>query len=229
MACASSCLNMIDIAFLKLAHLLCLVYWLGGGLGVFYSSFLVVDEKRSRETRLAAAKMLFTLDLAPRLCMPLILGLGVSLARKLGFFQAPGELILVTWLLVVGWMALVLILHFKHSGRIVHILAPVDFWFRGVFIVIVAGLSLYSWLGSGDLMTDWMAWKLLLFVFTVFCGLMIRFRLRPFGPAFGRLKQGAHDAADDQAIRQSIAGTRPFALAIWVALILEAALGVHLI
>jgi hypothetical protein len=218
---------MIDIPLLKLAHLLCLVYWLGGDLGVFYSSFFVADEKRSPETRVAAAKILFALDQAPRLCMPLILGLGVHLAVRLGMIRAPFELVLGTWLLVAAWVGMVLVLHFKHGGKMVKILMPIDFWFRGVFVASVTGLCLWNLFGQGTLLIDWASWKLLLFAATVMCGLMIRVRLRPFAPAFMRLKAETHDASDNAAIRRALTGTRPFVIAIWVALLLESALGVH--
>ena len=34
----------IEIGILKLIHILCLVYWLGADLGVFYSSYYLVNE-----------------------------------------------------------------------------------------------------------------------------------------------------------------------------------------
>ena len=38
-----------ELGILKLIHILCLVYWLGADLGVFYSSYFLIDEKLSRE------------------------------------------------------------------------------------------------------------------------------------------------------------------------------------
>ena len=44
---------MSDILFLKFLHTVGFAYWLGGDLGVFYSSYFVADERRSPErTRL---------------------------------------------------------------------------------------------------------------------------------------------------------------------------------
>ncbi len=220
---------MTEIALLTLAHLLCLVYWLGGDLGVFYSSFFVIDEKRSPETRVAAAKILFALDQAPRQCMPLILGFGVHLAQKMGMLRLPFEIVIGTWLLVAVWIGIVLTLHFSHGGKAVRILMPVDFWFRGIFVAGVSIWVIWNLFGPGNQMTDWTGWKLLLFAATVLCGLMIRVRLRIFAPAFSRLKAGNHDDADNAAIRKALTSTRPFVIAIWLTLVLESALGVHLI
>jgi hypothetical protein len=59
------------------------------------------------------------------------------------------------------------------------------------------------------------------------CGLMIRVKLKPFGPAFGKLMAGQATAADDQAIADSIATTRPWVLLIWLALLLSTFIGIY--
>ena len=229
MAFESYFLNMNEIALLKLGHLLCLVYWLGADLGVFYSSYFVADEKRSVETRLATAKILFSLDMAPRISMPLILGFGVHLAERMNMIQLAVDLVPFTWAFVAAWIALVLAVHFRKTPFTQRILLPTDFWFRGIFIMLVLSWCLWEWLGAGEALTDWAAWKLALFSLAVFCGLMIRIRLRPFVPAFARLKTGSHDAADNAAIRRALGGTRPFVVGIWVIILWESALGVHLL
>ncbi|MFQ5635893.1 MAG: hypothetical protein ACE5G3_11270, partial [Gammaproteobacteria bacterium] len=50
-------------------HLLLFVYWLGGDMGVFYSSGMVIDSKLSNPARVIAAKIMITLDFVPRICM----------------------------------------------------------------------------------------------------------------------------------------------------------------
>ena len=49
-----------DIALL--IHLLLFVYWLGGDIGVFYSSGLSVNRSLSREARQMAGKIMINLD-----------------------------------------------------------------------------------------------------------------------------------------------------------------------
>ena len=63
-----------DIALL--IHLLLFVYWLGGDIGVFYSSGLSVNRSLSREARQMAGKIMINLDLIPRLCLSLMLTVG---------------------------------------------------------------------------------------------------------------------------------------------------------
>lgn len=215
---------MLEIGLLKFGHLLCLVYWLGADLGVFYSSYFVADEKLSPETRVSMAKLLFALDQGPRICMPLILGFGVHLGWRLGMLPTSGSLVLVTWLVCLGWLAMVVTLHAR--GAAAKGLTRFDYAFR---VVVVAGLSGYSVyaLATGSMLT-WLAVKLLIFAGLVLSGLMVRRQLRPFGPAFAALAQGQPSDADNAAIRASLAGTRPFVIAIWAGLLVNTALGLHL-
>ena len=57
-------------------HLLLFVYWLGGDMGVFYSSGMVIDPKLSNSARVTAAKIMIDLDFVPRICMSLMLTVG---------------------------------------------------------------------------------------------------------------------------------------------------------
>ena len=64
-------------------HLLLFVYWLGGDMGVFYSSGMVVDTKLSNSARVTAAKIMIDLDFVPRICMTLMLTVGETQAGTL--------------------------------------------------------------------------------------------------------------------------------------------------
>lgn len=220
---------MSDILLLKFGHLLCLVYWLGGDLGVFYSSYSVADERLSPETRRNAAKILFALDQAPRICMTLILPLGVHLAWRMGFLPVPGAVVAATWAICLGWLAMVLTLHFGGHGGGLAWLTKFDFGFRVVVVVGLLGVAGASLTDAWRTMPDWTAWKLAIFALLVFCGLMVRVRLKPFGPAFANLVRGEPSDEDNAVIRRTLGGTRPFVLAIWVGLLVETALGLHLL
>jgi hypothetical protein len=220
---------MTGIALLKLAHILGLVYWLGGDLGVFYSSFILCDDRKSPEVRVSAAKTLFALDQSARISMPLMLALGVHLAARLGYLPAPAWLVPAVWVVSLGWLAMVLALHYLGHGRDLRLLTRFDFWFR---VVLATGLLLFAAAtvtGQVAGASAWAGWKLGIFAVLVACGLAVRLRLKPFGPAFARLAAGTPSAADNDAIRRSIGGTRPFVLAIWAGLLVNSALGVHLL
>jgi uncharacterized membrane protein len=73
---------MNEYLIIKFLHLVGFAYWLGGDLGVFHSSYYVADPKQPPAVRVAAAKILFWLDQVPRMCMTMMLPLGVHLAWK---------------------------------------------------------------------------------------------------------------------------------------------------
>lgn len=220
---------MTEIALLKFAHILGLVYWLGADLGVFYSSFVLCDDRKPTAVRLSAAKMLFALDQAPRISMTLMLPLGVHLAARLGYIAAPGWVIPVTWALALAWLTMVLVLHFKGHGGKLGWLTTVDFAFRTAVVMTLLALSGAALGGFIAGFTTWAAIKLAIFAGLVVCGLLVRIRLKPFGPAFAALAADRAGDAENLAIRRSIGGTRPFVVTIWIGLLVNTALGVHLL
>ena len=220
---------MNEIALLKFAHILGLVYWLGADLGVFYSSYVLCDDRKTTSVRLSAAKILFALDQAPRISMTLMLPLGVHLAIRLGYISAPDWVIPTTWAIALGWLAMVLLLHFKGHGGRLGWLTTVDFGFRVGVVLTLLGLAFAALLDQIPGLSDWAAVKLAIFAGLVLCGLLVRVRLRPFGPAFAALAADRAGDAENDVIRRSIGGTRPFVVAIWIGLLLNTALGVHLL
>ena len=59
--------------------------------------------------------------------------------------------------------------------------------------------------------------------------LVVRLKLRPFGPAVASLAAGNVTDADNDAIKRSLDSTRPYVLTIWAGLLVSTALGLHLI
>ncbi|MEM9529934.1 MAG: hypothetical protein AAGA23_03380 [Pseudomonadota bacterium] len=218
---------MTEILLLKLLHLLLFVYWLGGDLGVFYSSRLLADPQRSPEARQTAATIMLAVDQAPRLCMALMLPTGLHLGWRLGIVDLNPAWVAGAWVLGAAWVTSVLVLHFRHGQA--PLVTSLDWWGRIILIGGLGGLAVYSLVGDGPLRTDWIAWKLLIFALLITLGLLIRVQLKPFGPAFGRLVSEGASAEVDQTIAQSLARCRPLVVMIWVGLLINAMLGLHLI
>jgi len=219
---------MNEILLVKLLHLVGFAYWLGGDLGVFISSFSVVDEKRTKESRLTAAKILFGVDLGPRISMTMMLPLGTHLAWKLGVLPITATMMAAIWAVCIGWLTMVIALHSAAPGKGKTLLTTFDFYFRLSLSLGLLTAGLYSLLGPGALQY-WIAAKLAIFGGLVGCGLIIRIKLKPFGAAFANLVSGEPSTADNAAIRQHLSATRPFVVTIWIGLLASAALGLHLI
>jgi hypothetical protein len=212
-------------AIALVAHLLLFVYWLGGDLGVFYSSRFVVDPGRSREARLTAAKIMLDLDLVPRICMSLMLTVGGILNEFYGIPHPPWQ---QAALLALGpfWLGMVLYLHFREGTTTAHRVQRFDFWFRWLVIGAILGSAAHAQVTGRLDAQPWIAAKLLLFAFLVFCGLMIRVRMPPFIEGFRALAAGCATADTDRRMQQSLARMRPWVLAIWAGLLASAVLGV---
>jgi len=210
---------------LTLLHLLLFCYWLGGDVGVFYASGLVIDSTLSPAARLSAARIMLACDLLPRICMSLMLTVGGLLSAAIGI-EHPGWQMAGIILLGPIWLGMVLLLHFRHDAAFVPMLARIDFWFRWAMIAVLiasCGWSLYS----GRLAdAPWLLGKLLLFAVLIFCGLMIRIGLPDFMQGYLALVREANNAETDASMRRSLNRVRPWVITIWLLLVVEAALGV---
>jgi hypothetical protein len=174
-------------------------------------------------------RILFALDLAPKICMTLMLPLGIQLAWRLSLLPLDGLAIATVWAICLSWLSMVLYLHFAASSATKQFLTRFDFYFRVAVILCLAGYGAYSLAGMGGTRAPWVTYKLLIYALMVGCGLMVRIRLKPFGPAFGHLVQDTASDQDHANISHSIQATKPFVLLIWFGLLTSAALGLHVI
>ena len=208
-----------------LFHVILFAYWLGGDIGVFYSSGFVIDPDLGRETRLTAAKIMLNLDFIPRICMSLMLTVGGVLSEFVGYEHPTWQMIGIV-LLGPVWLSMVVYLHLNEGTEAAKKLTKVDFWFRWAMVLGICASVTRAWM-SGELQAyPWIGGKLLLFAFMVFCGLMIRIGLKPFGAAFHKLITDSMTPEDNTAMAKSLNGVKPWVIGIWIALVLEALLGI---
>jgi len=208
-----------------LIHIILFCYWLGGDIGVFYSSNFVVDSGLSRETRLIAAKIMMGCDLIPKICMSLMLTVGGILTHYNGIDHPLWQWI---GILILGpiWLTMVLIQHFKHQASFIPTLTKIDFYFRCLMVAGIVLSCLFS-LSTGRLdEIPWVTAKLLGFAFLIFCGLMIRINLKNFSSSYVKIAQNNYNDADNQAMALSLKNVKPWVVTIWVVLVIEAALGI---
>ncbi len=210
---------------LLLAHILLFVYWLGGDLGVFYSSGFVVDASLSNEARLTAAKIMMGCDLVPRICMSLMLTIGGALSATIGV----EHLVWQWWaIILLGplWLSMVLVLHYQHNASYIPWLTKFDFYFRIFVVLSIIASCTYAWLTGRLVDYPWLILKVLGFGFLVFCGLMIRIKLKDFVTVYAKLMQGTQSEQDDIAMAGSLSRVKPWVVTIWIALLAEAWLGI---
>lgn len=215
--------------FLKLLHLIAMVYWLGGDLGTFYSSRFVVDPKLSPAQRHTALKIMLGCDQGPKLCMPLIFAIGWSMSTQIGLMAAPAFVEVLVWIVALGWFANVNYLYFTQNQQAKARIAQIDLWFRVGVVALLVTLGVASLFGKGPFGADWLAAKVLVFAALVACGIYIRIQLKPFVAAFGQLMAKGSSPDVEATLSRALARCRPPVYLIWTGLIVNAALGIHLL
>ena len=212
-------------ATLKFVHILLFVYWLGGDAGVFYSSTFVINEKLSRDARLTAFKIFINLDMLPRYCMALMLTVGGILAEFVGYEHPLWQTIAIVALGPI-WVWVVHTVHAKEGTDFGRMLAKGDYWFRFLMIFGLLGSVIYHWITGPLQEFPWLAAKLAIFAFLIFCGFMIRRKLPPFIDGFRVLASKGATPDSDKLMYDGIMACRPYVWAIWIGVALSAWLGV---
>lgn len=212
----------LDDALATLLHLLVFAYWLGGDIGVFYSSYLLVDPKRAAAGRLAAGKILSDVDMAPRICLLLTAPTGLALAAAKGWIALNGAAIAILFLAGALWIYAIVRLHRKHGPAW---LRTADMIARIAFLMALAGAGAMGLSGVLALPL-FMSLKFLILAFCIGMGLLVRVSLTGFAPAYMALATQGPSPETDKAIAGALDKARPFVVAIWAALILAAYLGV---
>ncbi|MDX2142629.1 MAG: hypothetical protein SFV19_04695 [Rhodospirillaceae bacterium] len=206
-------------------HVLGFVYWLGGDVGVFYSSGFTINPKYSVETRRVAAKIMMDLDLIPRICMTLMLTIGGTLASLQGIDHYPGQMVAL-WILAPVWCFMVIYMHFSHGSALSKTLGTVDFWLRRVLIAGIVASVIYTVATDRLPDTPWLTAKVGLFAYLIFAGVMIRRHLPGFIVGLQALAKGAINDDENAQMAAGLKGARPWVLSIWVVVFLEAVLGI---
>lgn len=208
-------------------HVLLFGVWLGADYGTFLSSRFLQHEHRSIETRVTAAKMMVLFDLGPRVALVLMLPLGLTLSRMLGFAAAlPGWVVPTGWAVALVWLALVVAVELGEGRSWREPLRRIDTGVRVVVAAITLAAGISSVAGNGPFVGTWLAWKVTIFGAIICSGLCIRLGLGAFSRAFGRIVTEGSTPANEAALRASLARTYPFVGAVWLMVLVAGLLGV---
>jgi len=207
-------------------HLVLFAYWLGGDIGVFYSTRIILNRSHSAPQRFMASRIMLWIDLLPRLCLSMMLTVGGILSEYVGVSHPPWQYAMIVVLGPV-WFTALLIMHFKHNASFMPTLTKLDLWFR--WFLIAAIVASVGWSVSTGRLDNapWLAPKLIVFALMVLCGVMVRLYIPGFIAGVRALSQGSITEEQDDAMRRSIHRVRPWVFAIWAGLIAEAFLGIY--
>ncbi len=211
---------------LRLAHVLLFVYWLGADLGVLYAAKFGADSRLSIETRQTIGEIMSFVDLFPRLSVPLIGAVGISMAVLSGDMLLKNPWLWLIWLAALVWVGVNLAIY-KNRHRLAEIgsLLRFDVLWRSILLTLAATVAVASLLGNGVTTNASLAAKLLIYAIAIALSLVLRILFRPYRQSLAQIAAGGEDAENTAIMKKSLSNARPVVFAIWFLTVAAAALG----
>lgn len=211
--------------WLHFLHIFLFVFWLGPDVAVYAWSRKVADPASTPEQRVVAGQMMNLVDMIPRAAMSLMLTVGGLLSEFVGITHPWWQMAGIV-LLGPVWLALVLAAFLRDGTALGATAARLDTALRVVLVVAIPLSVAYSTVTGRLALAPYVGAKLLLFAAIVLLGLLLRARLARLRADLATLAASGPAPALDQSMRASLARSRPYTVAIWVALLVAAFMGV---
>ena len=210
---------------LQFLHVFLFVFWLGPDVGVHAWSRRAVDAALPVEQRIVAGQMMVRTDIIPRLAISLMLTAGGLLSEFVGlehpWWQKAGII-----LLGPVWLGLVLAGVIRDGTPFGDTARKLESLLRWLLIAAIPLSVAYSTFTGRLAIAPYVGAKLLLFAAVLLLGQLMRRRLAPLGQSLAELARNGSSSALDDTMRSSLARSRPYAAAVWVAILWAALLGV---
>jgi hypothetical protein len=84
----------------------------------------------------------------------------------------------------------------------------------------------YHWTTGPLRPYPWLAAKLLIFAFLIFCGFMIRIKIPPFVEGFKVLAAGGATPDSDRLMKEGMGASLPYVFLIWGGVAISALIGI---
>jgi hypothetical protein len=211
---------MTELALLKWAHILAMVYWLGGEWGVFQTSYHIVDRSLSLAERRRHMQTAYRIDILARSGIILLLPLGLHMGHLWTVSPFGGGWLVLIWALALCWLTLCwLAFVHRESDRGLR-LTRMDEKVRWLLIPLLLVAALASLAGHGPFRGDagmrWFPSKILIYALLLVIGLKLRFIMREWTTLFRRLDQDGANAAIEAQLQHSIRIGRRLAYLYWI-------------
>lgn len=214
------------LLILKWAHIVAMVYWLGGEWGVFQTSYHVTNPKLSLEERRRHMETAYRIDILARLGIILLLPIGLHMGYLWGTQPLGGAWLVLMWILTAGWVGLALAAFVKRGTDAGLKLTIWDDRIRYVLIPALAGLATWSLLTDYPFQQNWFAAKVLIYSGLLVIGLVLRFVMRHWTLTFRQLAAAGPNAELEAKLTREINLSRKLAYIYWIGIGTVAFIGV---
>ena len=205
---------------LKWAHILAMVYWLGGEWGVFQTSYYVINRDLPMAERRRHMNTAYKIDILARSGILLLFPLGFQMGYYWGVQPFGGIWLVINWLFFGAWLALCWGAFFARETDRGLMLTKIDERIRFVFIPLIFIAGITSLLGYGPFeagpMQKWFSAKVLLFSMLLMIGLKLRFIMREWTELFRLMDLEPDNTQAEATLERSIRIGRGLAYVYWV-------------
>lgn len=217
-----------ELAILRWAHIVAMVYWLGGEWGVFQTSYKVVNPALSLEERGRHMDTAYRIDIMARTGIISLLPLGLHMGHLWGVQPYGGGWLVAMWLLWVAWMGLTWGAFSWRGTARGKLMSDIEDWTRYILIPTLIILSLTSLTGNGPFEAGvgqkWFAAKMLTYGSLLIIGVILRLIMHEWRAMFPVLAQGPN-AEIEAKLKKSINLGRSVAYLYWFGILLTAFFG----
>jgi hypothetical protein len=214
------------LLILKWAHIIAMVYWLGGEWGVFQTSYHVTNPRLPLEERRRHMDTAYRIDILARLGIILLLPIGLHMGYLWGVQPLGGNWLVAMWILTAGWVALALSAFVKRGTDLGLRITIWDDRIRYVLIPALAIMAISSIVSGKPFPANWYSTKVLIYSGLLVIGLILRFVMRHWTLTFRQLAVGGPNAALEAQLTREINLSRKLAYVYWIGIGTVAFIGV---
>jgi len=212
-------MGITTLAVLKWAHIIAMVYWLGGEWGIFHTSRHVVNRDLSMEERKRHMGTAYIIDIPARTGIILLMPIGLHMGYFWGVQPYGGGYLVAMWVFVAIWLGICWAAFFYRETDAGIKLTKLDEWVRFILIPLMIIAAVSSLLGHGPFnagtLQKWFSIKLGLFAGLLIIGLILRFIMREWTTLFRILAEGPNQQAEDR-LEKSLKLGRVLAYFYWI-------------
>lgn len=217
---------MFEHDILRWLHVLAFGYWIGGELGVFHASQMVVKRDLDIDERLRHMEVAYRIDIVHRFAIIFLLALGLHMGFNLGIQPLGGWWLVAMWVLVAIWCALTWMTFAKRGSDLGLFLTRVDDRIRYILMPTLIGVGLWSLLFDAPFSARWYAAKVLIFGALFIIGLYMRKVMQRWILIFREMKQTGSKPELEDVLSADMKVAVRLAYIYWIAIAGIAFLGV---